>query len=115
MMDHGERAGLVIGKVSRAQKGCLGTCCTRDTRDFLIIGRDDDMIEKVSFQCRPDGIGDDRLAKKGPDILAWYALRAAPRRYHRDLHASASVSVSTTRSCSSWVSVGKRGRVSARR
>src|SRR5690606_19130856 len=115
VVDYRERAGLVVRKVSGAQKGCLCPGRARDACDLLIICRYEDMIEKAGFVRRPDGIGDDGLAEKGPDILARNALRAAPRRYHRDLHASASLSAFTTKSCSSCVSVGKSGRVSARR
>src|SRR5579862_8268891 len=113
MRDDVDRGGIVISKGRGPLKRSFGTPMQRNGRNFSVVGGNDDVIEKTALSRCGDRPRDHGSTAKVLDVLPRYALAAAARGDHCNIHGRIFCSVAMTTSCCCSVSVAYIGKLNA--
>src|SRR5215471_8095677 len=77
VLEQGKIRRVVLGKFGGAQKRCLCSKLSGDRGNLLGIRGDDGTRDDLRLSGGRDGIRDQRIARKIPNVLARDALRSA--------------------------------------
>ncbi len=84
VLKHRKIGRQVLGQRGWSQERHLRTIPARDRRNLLIIGRDDDAVDRPRGQSRFDAVGNERNTAEQLDVLSRNRLRAAARGHNRN-------------------------------
>ena len=74
VLNHGQVRGVVVGEIQRANERHVAAKIAPGGGDRLILGREDDAVERAGAPGRLHRVGQQRLACQRLEILAGYAL-----------------------------------------
>src|SRR5690606_28227547 len=88
MANDRDGAGVVICQLGRSHERDSRTQFTRHASDFVVVGRNDDLVEASTLQSHLDRPGNHRLAAEHFNVLAGNALASTSCRNNGNPHAA---------------------------